>query len=95
MSDLDHDDPIQGRCIFSFDGRVLEKFSERDASAARMIVGMLHMQIDGPDKKGKRTVKFSGAPNNRGGGFVIWSAAEQWPAVEPFVTEVAAALNRP
>ena len=42
-----------------------------------------------------RTVKFFGAPDDRGGGFVIWSAPEQWPAVEPFVTEVAAALSRP
>ena len=95
MSDLDHDDPIQGRCIFTFDGRILEKFSERDAAASRMIVGMLHLEIDGPNKKGKRLVKFSGAPNNRGGGFQIWAEAEQWAAVEPFVTEVAAALSRP
>ena len=31
-------------------------------------------------------------PDGRGGGFTLWATDEQWPAVEPFVNEVAAAL---
>jgi hypothetical protein len=92
MPDLVHADPVIGNVIVTFDGRVLECFSERDATSTRMIVGLLHLQVEGPNRKGRREVKFSGAPNNRGGGFVLWVDEEQWPAVEPFVNEVAAAL---
>jgi hypothetical protein len=92
MPDLSHADSVQGHVIVSFDGRVLEKFSERTAEAERMIVGMLHLEVAGPDRKGRRTVKFSTQPNNRGGGFQLWVSEEQWPGVEPFVNEVAAAI---
>jgi hypothetical protein len=93
MSDLAHDDSVQGPCIVTFDGRILELFTQRSAGAQRMIVGMLNLKVDGPDRKGRREVKFTCLPGFRsGGGFVLWVAEDQWPAVEPFVREVEAAL---
>ena len=93
MSDLVHADPVIGQVIYTFDGRVLEKFSERTATAERMIVGLLHVQVDEPNRKGRRQVMFSCLPNGRGGGFTLWVNEDQWPAVEPFVREVVGALG--
>ena len=92
MPELSHADTVQGHVIVTFDGHVLEKFSERTSTTERMIVGMLHVEVDGPDRKGRREVWFTCRPNKRGGGFNLWATEEQWPAVEPFVREVAAAL---
>ncbi len=93
MSDLQHDDSIIGRCILTFDGRVLELFNERTADAQRLIVGMLNVEVDQPDRKGRRDVKFTCNTGFRsGGGFRIVVDETQWPAVEPFVREVEAAL---
>ena len=92
MPDLTHDDPVLGRIVLTFDGRILEKFSERTATAERMIVGLLHVNVDGPDRKGRREVMFTCRPNKRGGGFTVWATDDQWPAVEPFVREVTAAV---
>ena len=95
MPDLTHDDPVAGRVIFTFDGRILEKFSERTATAERMIVGLLHVQINDPNRKGRREISFSCLPNRRGGGITLWAEEDQWPADEPFVRAVAAAARRP
>jgi|KBSSwiStaDraftv2_1062776.scaffolds.fasta_scaffold761399_2 hypothetical protein len=93
MPDLTHDDPVAGRVIVTFDGRILEKFSERSASAERMIVGLLHVDVGDPNRKGRREIMFSCRPNRRGGGFTLWAEEDQWPAVEPFVREVASATT--
>jgi hypothetical protein len=93
MSDLTHDDPVVGRVVYTFDGRILEKFSERTATAERMIVGLLHMNVDEPNRKGRREIMFTALPNKRGGGFTLWVNEDQWADVEPFVREVAAALT--
>jgi hypothetical protein len=92
MSDLAHEDPVLGRCIVTFDGRVLELFTERAGSDARLIAGMLHVDVSDPDRKGRREVTFSCAPRKRGGGFRLWVPQEQWDGVAPFVDEVAAAV---
>ena len=91
MPDLTHDDPVAGRVILTFDGRILEKFSERSATAERMIVGLLNVQVGEPNRKGCREIMFSAQPNRRGGGFTIWADEPQWAAVEPFVRDVEAA----
>jgi len=93
MPDLTHDDPVAGRVIVTFDGRILEKFSERSASAERMIVGLLHVDVGVPNRKGRREIMFSCRPNRRGGGFTLCAEEDQWPAVEPFVREVASATT--
>lgn len=95
MSDIAHDDPVQGPVIMTFDGRVLELFTERLASTTRMITGMLHVEVGEPNRKGVREVAFSCAPGRRsGGGCRLWVQEDRWPAVEPFVREVAAAVAR-
>jgi hypothetical protein len=92
MFELSHADSVQGRVIVTFDGHVLEKFSERTTTSERMIAGMLHVDVDGPDRKGRRQVWFTCQPNRRGGGFTLWVAEDQWAGVEPFVLGVTAAL---
>lgn len=90
MPDLAHDDPVFGPCIVTFDGRILELFTERGVSDRRMIVGMLHVDVGEPNRKGRREIGFTAAPRNRGNGFKLWADAEQWAGIEPFVREVAA-----
>jgi hypothetical protein len=90
-----HDDPVLGRVIVTFDGRVLERFSERTSTAERMIVGLLNVNVGDPNRKGRRQIMFSCLPDQRGGGFTLWAEAEQWTAVEPFVREVASAATMP
>jgi hypothetical protein len=90
--ELAHEDSLLGQTVLTFDGRVLEKFSERSATAERMIVGLLHIEVEGPDRKGRREVWFSCRPKRRGGGFRLMVSEEQWPGVEPFVRAVGAAL---
>jgi len=53
-----------------------------------MIVGLLHVTVDEPNRKGRRQISFATGPGRRGGGFTIWALEEQWPNVEPFVREV-------
>ena len=94
MSDLHHDDSVQGPCIVTFDGRILELFTQREGGKERMIVGMLHVDVGEPNRKGRRDVKFTCLPGFRsGGGFYLTVEADQWAAVEPFVREVEAALG--
>ncbi|WP_028063009.1 hypothetical protein [Solirubrobacter soli] len=92
MLELSHADDILGQVILTFDGRVLEKFSERSAEAERMIVGLLHLEVTEPDRKGRREVWFTCRPKRRGGGFRLTVADEEWAGVEPFVRDVGAAL---
>jgi hypothetical protein len=94
MTDLPHSDPVIGRCLLTFDGRVLELFTEREGSKSRMIVGLLHVTVQEPNRKGRREVKFTGAAGGRGGGFAIWALDEQWSALEPFIREVRTATGR-
>jgi len=94
MTDLPHKDPVIGRCLLTFDGRILELFSEREGSQSRLIVGMLYVTVDEPNRKGRREIKFTAGHGGRGGGFTIWALDEQWAAVEPFIREVNAAVGR-
>ena len=92
MDDFPHDDPILGPCIVTFDGHVLELFSEREAGMARLVVGMIHLQVDDPDRKGRREVWFTCGPNRRGGGFRLVFGKEQWPGFEPWLDAFVAAV---
>jgi hypothetical protein len=92
MSDLVHQDSLQGPCIVTFDGRVLELFNELKGSAERLIVGMLYVYVAGPDRKGRRQVNFTCVAESRaGGGFELRFTEDQWASAEPFVREVATA----
>ena len=92
MTDFAYEDPILGPAVVTFDGRVLELFTEREASTARLIVGMLHVQVDDPDRKGRRDVWFTCGPRRRGGGCRLLLPAEEWERFEPWLAEVVAAL---
>lgn len=92
VTDLAHDDPVLGPAIVTFDGRILELFTRRGGSEARLIVGLLDVEVGEPNRKGRREVLFSAGRGGRGGGFALWAQEEQWAAVEPFVREVEATV---
>jgi hypothetical protein len=92
VTDLVHDDPVLGPAIVTFDGRILELFTRRGGSEARLLVGLLSVDVGEPNRKGRREVMFSAGTERRGGGFALWAQEEQWAAVEPFVREVEAAV---
>jgi hypothetical protein len=95
MSDVRYDDAMIGPCLLTFDGRILELFTARDGSKHRMIVGMLFVRVDEPNRHGRREISFRAAPGSRGGGgFTVFLAAEQWPVVQPFVDEVKEATGQ-
>ena len=93
MTDLRYEDAVLGPAMITFDGRILELFTERGASEQRMIVGMLNVDVGEPNRKGRREVKFTcGTGFRSGGGFTIWAEEHEWANLEPFVREVRAAL---
>ncbi len=93
MDDFPHDDPILGPSIVSFDGHVVELFTERSGSVARLVAGMIFLQVDDPDRKGRREVWFTCGPNRRGGGFRLMFGEEQWAGFEPWLRQLAATLR--
>ena len=68
MSDLHHDDSVLGPCIVTFDGRDPRALHQREGGKERLIVGMLHVEVGEPNRKGRRDVKFTCAPGFRSGG---------------------------
>jgi len=95
MSDVRYDDAVIGPSLLAFDGRILELFTARDGSKHRMIVGMLFVTVDQPNRHGRREIRFRALPGFRGGGgFTIWVAPDQWSLVEPLLHEVRTATGR-
>jgi hypothetical protein len=74
-------------------GRVLELFTWRSGTAGRLVKGMLFIEVDGPDRRGRRNVNCSCRPGFGGGGFRLTVADHQWPRLEPFLTQVVASLG--
>lgn len=93
MTDISYEDAILGASVLSFDGRVLEMFNWQSGSAGRLNSKLLFVEVDGPDKKGRRSILFSCAPAGRGGGFRVMADESQWPRLEPLVTQVATAVS--
>jgi hypothetical protein len=91
MADFAYEDPILGPCIVTFDGHVFELFTEREASKARLIASMLHVQIDDPDRRGRRDVWFTCGPGRSGGGCRLTLPAGDWSRFEPWLADVVAA----
>jgi hypothetical protein len=92
VSEIAYEDPVQGPALLAFDGRILELFTVRGASEGRLIVGMLHVDVGEPNRKGRREIMFSAGPGRRGGGVTVWVDEDAWPALEPLVREVEAAV---
>lgn len=92
MDDLAFHDHVQGAVIVTFDGHVLEVFSEKLGSTCRLVRGMLHVETSGPDRKGRHDVTIRSMPGRRGGGATLTVADGDWPPVEAWFADVRAAL---
>jgi hypothetical protein len=93
MTDISYEDAILGPSVLSFDGRVLEMFTWQSGSVGRLNSKLLYVTVDGPDKKGRRSVMFTCAPSKRGGGFRAMVDDAQWPRIEPLVDQVSVAVS--
>ena len=91
MTDIAFEHSVLGESVIAFDGRVLEHFTWQHGSQGRLIVGLLTIEVDGPDRKGRYTVKCTTRPNGRGGGFHLVVDEANWLRIEPLVREAQAA----
>ena len=76
--------------LLTFDGRVVEVFGFSGSESIRFHVLNLDLAVDGPDRKGRHTVRIE--PAMRGGGCHVAVPEEDWPEVGPFVDRVLAAM---
>lgn len=93
MTDVAYEHHLLGASVLSFDGRVVENFTFQVGSAGRLILGLLHVSVDGPDRKGRTTAKFTAGANGRGGGFHVVADEANWALIEPLVREIEAAAR--
>lgn len=93
MTDVAYEHALLGDSILAFDGRILEHFTWQSGSDGRMIVGLLVVEISGPDRKGRYTVKCATRPNGRGGGFHVVVDEANWSRIEPLIREIQAATG--
>ena len=92
VHELEYLDNVHGVVVATFDGTVLEVFTDRVGSTTRLHRRLLHLAVDGPDRKGRHEVKLTTQPDGRGGGTTLFVPPEAWPQVEPFVVAVASAV---
>ena len=79
-----------GGILFAFDGRVLERVGYARDDSMRFHVRNLELQVGGPDRKCRRTLKIKAV--SRRGGCHADGPEEDWPAIAPFVDRVLAAI---
>ena len=84
------DEVWAGDVLLTFDRRVLEVFGFPGSESMRYHVRNMELSIDDPDRKDRRAVALK--PATRGGGCVFNVPPEDWPAVEPFLDRVLAAI---
>ncbi|NEA97709.1 hypothetical protein [Streptomyces sp. SID13726] len=71
-----------GDCLFVFDGRILERFG-RDP--VRFHVRYMHLNVTGPDRKGRRNVMIAhGRPDSPGASFSWTYTAAEWERARGF-----------
>ena len=76
--------------LLTFDGRVVEVFGFSGSESIRFHVLNLELAVEGPDRKGRHTLRIE--PAMRGGGCHVPVPEADWPAVAPFVDRVLAAM---
>ncbi|HEX8205295.1 MAG TPA: hypothetical protein VF587_04475 [Solirubrobacteraceae bacterium] len=76
--------------LLTFDGRVVEVFGFSGSESIRFHVLNLDLSVDGPDRKGRYTVRIE--PAMRGGGCHVPVPEADWPNVGLFVDRVLAAM---
>ena len=93
VHDLAFSDELLGTVVVTFDGRVLEVFTERAGSVCRLVVGLLHVDAEEPDRKGRRRVLVRSMPGGEGSGATLTVGADDWAAVGAWVSALHAALG--
>lgn len=90
MPDIAYEDSVLGESVLAFDGRILEQFTWQSASTGRLISSQLHVEVKGPDRKGRRSIMFTTRPSGRGGGFHASVDEAGWALIEPLVEQLQA-----
>ena len=85
------DEAWLGDNLLAFDGRVLELFGHPATPSSRFHVANLDLTVADPDKKGRRMLTLKAA-TKRSGGVMLEIEPEDWPALEPFLDRVLAAM---
>lgn len=87
MSEISVHDLVHGRVIVTFDGTVVEVFTERHASVQRFHRSMLTLNFSGPDRNDRYQVQLS-TGRSAGAGFDLTIDAAGWTATHGFWTEL-------
>jgi len=95
LHQLEYLDNVHGVVVATFDGTVLEVFTDQHGSTTRLHLRLLHLAVDGPDRSGRHEVKMTTQPSGRGGGTTLFVPPEAWPQVQAFVGAVAQAVAAP
>jgi hypothetical protein len=95
VHELQYVDSVQGAVVATFDGTVLEVFTDRLGSTTRLHRAQLFVTASGPDRKGRYEVKLTSQPGGRGGGTTLFVGPDAWPQVDVFLQAVAADLAAP
>ena len=90
MREIRFTDDNLGVCVLTFDGRVVEVFSENGTSS-RLHVLMLTVDVRGPDRKGRYVIDM--APANRGHGAIrLVVSSDVYVPLAPAIAEVGASV---
>ena len=90
MREIRFADDNLGVCVLTFDGRVVEVFSENGTSS-RLHVLMLTIDVRGPDRKDSYVIDM--APAHRGHGAIrLVVASDVYAALEPVIAEVGSSV---
>lgn len=79
--------------LFTFDGRVVEVFGFPGADSMRFHVLNLVIEVDEPNRKGKRWLRMK--PHKGSGGMMVEVQPADWQVLGPFLDRVWAAIPRP
>lgn len=77
--------------LLAFDGTVVELFGFPGAASFRFHVKNLVLEVGEPNRKGRRALQFDPATKYSSGARMD-IPAEDWPNVEPVLTEILAAM---
>ncbi len=83
-----------GTTLLAFDGRVLEVFGFSGSESIRFHVRNIDIQVDDPDRKGRRWLRIKPASPGSGG-CMFEVQPEEWNHLGPFLDRVFAAIPPP
>ncbi len=83
------EDLIHGQTVLTFDGRVVELFTEQNGTLGRIHLRQLHCKATGPNRKGYFEAQFSPSSSGRSG-FTLTVADGTWPSLQPLIAEIDA-----